>query len=154
MVLVLVAAAWFMFPEMLNNIFHKEVTELVLGEESATSESDSEIPHDLGAEGTAAEVEKPPKAVPVETPGNREPVSAVRPSGKQYYVVAGCFLELKNAENYVQTLRDNGYDASVFGMRKNLHTVCFNSHTSKQAAIEELYRIQDSYDPHVWVLYY
>jgi SPOR domain len=78
----------------------------------------------------------------------------VQPEAKRYYVVAGCFSELKNAQNYMQSLLDQGYDASIFGTHKNLHAVCFNSHSSKQDAVNELNRIRSGFDPKAWVLYY
>jgi len=87
-------------------------------------------------------------------PGYQEPVPDARPSGKKYYVVAGCFADINNAENYVRTLRQKGYDASIFGKRDNLHAVCFSAHTSRQAAAEELSLIRDTYDPSAWLLYY
>ncbi|MBA7589460.1 hypothetical protein ES708_31545 [subsurface metagenome] len=150
----LLAATWFMFPEMVDSILRKDVAEAVVEKEPVYSESGTEIPPVQEPEGTDKEAEKTPETVPDEMSGTRKPVPAVQPAGKQYYVVAGCFEELKNAKNYVGALRDKGYDASVFGMRKNLHAVCFNAHPSKQAAIEELHQIQDRFDPNAWVLYY
>jgi len=76
------------------------------------------------------------------------------PPANQYYVVAGCFRNLNNAENYVTTLTGNGYDARIFGMRKGLHAVCFNAHPDRAAAIAEMNRIRNDFDPTAWVLYY
>ncbi|MFC2115535.1 SPOR domain-containing protein [Bacteroidota bacterium] len=150
-VLLLLAAAWFMFPETFSNILHKEVSEVVVTEQFAEGEEDAETPAvqepDVSSELPADDV----KEKEIKSP---EPEPVVEPQEKQYYVVAGCFAELKNAENYVSTLRAQGYDASIFGMHKNLHAVCFNAHSSKQAAIEELRRIRDTYDPNVWVLFH
>ncbi len=150
--LILLAVACLVFPERVSSVLHMEKKELPADETQAS------VPE---TEPAAAGLQEPAPAiesrVPLETadavPERQTPESVSQTEGR-YYVVAGCFADIRNAENYVTTLKNRGYDASVFGMRKNLHAVCFNSHPTRQDAIEELERIRDTYDPKAWVLYY
>jgi nucleoid DNA-binding protein len=152
MVIILLAAGWFLFPEKAEQLLSRQVTEsidqdpsLLDGIEGSDISSVDQTGTDQIGEGETGEAgleETEAVALPVQ------------PEGKRYYVVAGCFSELKNAQNYMQSLLDQGYDASIFGTHKNLHAVCFNSHSSKQDAVNELNRIRSGFDPKAWVLYY
>jgi hypothetical protein len=49
-------------------------------------------------------------------------------------------------------LKAKGFDAELFGRKNNLHAVSFSSHTSKEAAIQELSRIREEFDRNAWLL--
>ncbi len=180
LIIVLLAAAWFFFPEQVDSILKREMTGSLTGEETDLSVTGIDSPADEELEEAAdgenegaaageemetaageepetsmevpdetAEAESRAQGVPDDETGTGGPAAA-----KMYYVVAGCFADIKNAENYERLLRDQGYNASIFGTWKNLHAVCFSSHTSRQAALEELRHIRGSYDPKAWLLYY
>ena len=160
LVVILLVAGWFLFPEKANQLLNREVAESI-DQKPVHTDGDEEISED--AETIAEETVIPGEDQTGEDPTGESGVQEteavavtmpVKQQGRQYYVVAGCFTELNNAENYVKRLRDQGYDASIFGTHKNLHAVCFNSHPGKQDAVNELYRIRDSFDPNAWVLYY
>jgi hypothetical protein len=137
LLVILVVIAWFVFPEKVNTIMNRQAA------------SENEIPAE-----PVQEIQAPVEEEPV--PAEPEPeIPAVQvPPGKQYYVVAGCFEKIENAESYVTNLKGKGYDSRIFGMRKNLHAVCFNSHPDKSEALSEMNRIRLQYDPSAWVLYY
>jgi len=174
-ILVLLAAAWFFMPDKIDR-FKKEVSEAILEEEGAATESGDGMTGTQQPLGTDEQSESENVVSEAQT-AERQDVAAgkaavtlteeadeetialetstpAQQAGKKYYVVAGCFKDIGNARNYLQTLKDKGYDASVFGMREDLHAVCFNSHPTRQAAVKEMYRVRDSYDPKAWVLYY
>ena len=75
--------------------------------------------------------------------------------GKQYYIIAGCFEVEQNADNYVQTLKEKGYDnAKKFRKIGRLHAVCFNSYRNHQDALNALRRIQSDYEANAWLMEY
>lgn len=146
LVIILLAAGWFLFPEKAEQLLGRQVTESIDQDPSLLdgiegSDEDNEVMSDetdiLGVDQTGT-----------------DQTNVGQAEGKKYYVVAGCFSELKNAQNYMQSLLDQGYDASIFGTHKNLHAVCFNSHSSKQDAVNELNRIRSGFDLKAWILYY
>lgn len=178
---ILAFGAWFFFPEQVDRLLNRPPSETMMEESSPGSQEgqqqDAEgITEDIETQGTGSEIPDAdqetagavtePSGAATET-GIQEtagtdrartetesPAVSGRPAGKQYYVVAGSFSNLRNAEGLVRTLRDQGYDASVFARRNNLHTVCYSSHTTRQAAIAEMNRIRQTHDPDAWVLYY
>jgi hypothetical protein len=180
LIAALLVAGWYLFPEKMSRILpdglsqrlNKEApavsgTETSQGGEQAETGGQAEalsIPAEEQAEASEEMAESsqefaeesgglPEISKEVES-GISETVPTVPAAGKKYYIVAGCFADIRNAENYVRTLRAKGYDASVFGKRDNLHAVCFSSFASKQAATRELRRIQSTFDPSAWILYY
>lgn len=154
LLVVLVAAAWLIYPEKVNNLLSRKAvigTDVVAGpvEESSPAEEASRPAAlqggetgQVGIQGSAPQDMQPPSQVQETAPG------------AQYYVVAGLFRSRHNAEAYVNTLVSKGYDSRIFGMRKGMHAVCFSSHPGRQEALAEMNRIRIDYDPTAWVLYY
>jgi len=68
-----------------------------------------------------------------------------------YFVVAGCFKEKENADGLVKKLRRKGFDAGIFGKKRNLHLVCYGSYTNKSAAKEALSEIKSNENPGAWL---
>ena len=64
--------------------------------------------------------------------------SSKKASAAEYYLVAGCFSNFKNAERLVAQLKKEGYKASLIGKLNNLHLVSFTSFNSYDAAQEGL----------------
>ena len=71
-----------------------------------------------------------------------------------FYVVAGVFIHRDNAERYVETLKSRGYDASIFGRRKNMYGVSFRAFGTRQEALSYMERIRAEFEPRAWVLHY
>jgi hypothetical protein len=144
--MILIVVAWFVFPDQVSKVLNREtVVEGQLPVEELPAEQPP--PEETIEEETVSEEISPP------LPPGEEPAGQAQET-RQYYVVAGCFENIENAESHVKTLRSMGYDSRIFGMRDNLHAVCFNSHTRRAEALAEMYRIRQEYEPAAWILYY
>ena len=104
-------------------------------------------------EAGTTETVPPEKEVPQTT--ERDVLSPeIISGGPKYYVVAGCFEYRVNADSYIEQLQAQGYNSELFGTWKNLYAVSFSSFTTKDQALQEMYRIRQSVEPEAWVLYY
>ena len=56
----------------------------------------------------------------------------------------GAFQIKENAERLVKQLRDQGYDASIAGMKDNLYLVAYGHYDVRSEAVEDLCRVQAS----------
>ncbi|MBW6483329.1 MAG: SPOR domain-containing protein [Vicingaceae bacterium] len=63
---------------------------------------------------------------------------ALKQKQLRYHIIAGCFSEKKNAKRMVIQLQKKGFDASIIGQRKGLWTVSYNSHFSRNQALDAL----------------
>jgi len=75
---------------------------------------------------------------------------------KKYHIIGGSFSSEKNASQFVETLKENGYNkALIIGQRNELYTVSFGGYDSKDDAKEQADRIiSDGKFQGAWVLYY
>ncbi|MCH3881366.1 MULTISPECIES: HU domain-containing protein [Tenacibaculum] len=72
---------------------------------------------------------------------------------KNFHVVAGAFEFPENAEKKVNELKEKGFNAAIIGKNKwGLTQVTFNSFSSKNEAINSLYRIQKTVSKDAWLL--
>ena len=56
----------------------------------------------------------------------------------KYYLVAGCFLNINNAQRLVSRLNDQGHSSKILEQNdRGLHMVAFGSYTSKSDAIRD-----------------
>jgi nucleoid DNA-binding protein len=172
LIIVLLAVAWFFFPEQVDRVMKKDMTTAVseedieaaapeMPEEGQTETGSGSVEEELstGQEETSPGQEEMAASEEAETAAFQAAESSGEeiprtPGVKMYYVVAGCFASLDNARNYERLLRDQGYEASIFGTWKDLHAVCFSSHTTREAALYELRNIRSSHDTKAWLLYY
>ena len=171
LIIILLVAAWFFFPDEVNRILAGKSAEIETTEEPVSDESALQETTSGSEEETAIEMEQDQGEITGETdaPGSEtgedaaqeaeaepetepEPPPAVQT--KKYYIVAGMFSSRTNAENYVVTLKAKGYDAELFGRKDNLYAVSFSSHLSKEAAVLEMNRIREQFNPKAWLLYY
>lgn len=75
------------------------------------------------------------------------------PDQKYYSIIAGSFRSLKNAENKVAALKDEGYPAAFAQVNpKGLHRVAYGRYTSKKEAINMLYFIKYTLEQEAWYL--
>ncbi|MCH3883771.1 HU domain-containing protein [Tenacibaculum aquimarinum] len=72
---------------------------------------------------------------------------------KNFHIVAGAFEFPENAEKKVNQLKEKGFNAAIIGKNKwGLTQVTFNSFSSKNEAINSLYRIQKTVSKDAWLL--
>lgn len=70
-----------------------------------------------------------------------------------YYIVAGAFREIRNANNLVMKLQEQGYPASIADTtHRGLFVVSIQSFTDKQEAFRQLKTIRSNGQPEAWVL--
>lgn len=72
---------------------------------------------------------------------------------KNFHIIAGAFEFPENAEKKVNQLKEKGFNAAIIGKNKwGLTQVTFNSFSSKNEAINSLYRIQKTVSKDAWLL--
>ncbi len=184
LIIILLVAAWFFFPDEVNRILagkpaEIETTEEAVSDASALQGSTSgdegqtadetaqdqveitgetvtpggETANDATVETEAGLTDSESVEEP-ETEPETEPAPPPAGQSRKYYIVAGMFSSRANAEAYVATLKAKGYDAELFGRKNNLYAVSFSSHVSKEAAVREMNRIREQFNPDAWLLYY
>ncbi len=95
---------------------------------------------------TEKEIEKPLEAV------KERPSAEAKISGT-YHIIAGCFGDEANAENYVSRLKTRGYDAGILDFHKNLHRVKLESFDDYSTALSTLQTMRnDGSFPNAWLL--
>jgi cell division protein FtsN len=159
--IIIFIAAWFIFPDPVRNIFitdQSDVEDIVSAEEIETTAGESSPEafqetepgqEETGMTETTSSGDEEP---PVTEETSKE--TMITPGEKKYYIVAGCFASRENAENYAEELQNKGYNSQLFGRRKNLYAVSFNSYSTKDQALREMNRIRQSIEPDAWVLFY
>ncbi len=68
-----------------------------------------------------------------------------------HFVIAGAFGDPENAENLLQTLKEEGFDAVLAGTSGKLELVAFGSYTTKKAARKALQEIKAKGYAQAWV---
>ena len=64
---------------------------------------------------------------------------------KQYYIIAGCFKEVENANKLLEKLKSEGFAASVVDTTSSgLIRVCFSGHSSMNEALKSIVKIKIS----------
>lgn len=72
---------------------------------------------------------------------------------EQYYIVAGAFKEIKNAQKLVKELKEKGFNAEIIGQTPNgLYRVSFNFYVDRSSADAQLTSIRSTYNRSAWVL--
>ncbi|MFN5620997.1 MAG: SPOR domain-containing protein [Flavobacteriales bacterium] len=61
-----------------------------------------------------------------------------------FALIGGAFQVKENAERLVNQLKAQGYDASLAGMKDNLHLVAYGHYDVRSEAVEDLRRVQSS----------
>lgn len=68
-----------------------------------------------------------------------------------YYIVGGCFSVYENAQNFLNKLQSEGYNASIIGKRNNLYTVVYGTYSTRKEAAEKLQAIREN-NASAWLL--
>lgn len=119
----------------------------------ALLQSDKEVVHIAFSEEDTASIAvrlKEPVAtvaIPVNTYVATPEILAMR-----YHVVGGCFSELQNAHNLVDSLRAKGYAAYILDQHKGLYRVTFGNFTRRKEALEVLAEVKSSEMQGAWLL--
>ncbi|HET6245553.1 MAG: HU-CCDC81 and SPOR domain-containing protein [Bacteroidetes bacterium] len=69
-----------------------------------------------------------------------------------FFVIAGCFGVIENAENLISILKSKGYKAKIVDQNKGLYRVCYNGFNTKDEAIDLLVEIKNGENPGAWIL--
>lgn len=70
----------------------------------------------------------------------------------RFHVIGGCFSVFENAEKMVEELKQAGYNASIIGKHKDLYAVSYNSFTTREEALEELFKVKSNHNQKAWLL--
>lgn len=81
---------------------------------------------------TAAMLEE--TAEPTNEPADMMQETKKQISAQKVYIVAGAFKYEKNANEYVRTLKNMGYNAEIIGVVRGLHYVSYETHNSYDQA--------------------
>ena len=80
-------------------------------------------------------------------------LSVSKETVKNFHVIAGAFQFPENAAKKVKQLKKKGFNAKIIGVNKwGLTQVAFNSYSNKKDAINNLYKIQDTFSKDAWLL--
>ena len=145
-------ALFILKPELIQNL---KISELLnLSDKKGTSE----IKITPKVQDTT-EVQKPvsiPDTSAVDTTSQNNTMldsQATQGSTESYHIISASFRIKANADNYVQTLTQKGYDSKVFFVpEKGLYMVSYNSYASEALANEALLKIQSTENANAWVL--
>jgi len=88
--------------------------------------------------------------LPIEKPV-AQPAALV--SQKKYFLIAGSFESLVNAEKLIAQFKTDGYEPELAGQTENgLYRVAISVYRQKDEALARLKKIRESYNPNVWIL--
>lgn len=77
----------------------------------------------------------------------------VQNTNGNFHIISASFRIKENADNYVQTLKQKGYDSKSFFLNdKGLYVVSYNSYATKAEADEALLKIQSTENANAWIL--
>lgn len=73
-----------------------------------------------------------------------------QPTGK-YHVIGGAFRIKENAQNFLNALRTEGFDAKMAGRKDDLYLVAYGSYNSIEEARNALQNIRSVNNKHAWL---
>jgi len=87
-----------------------------------------------------------PADLPIEKPAELVPQ-------KKYFLIAGAFESMVNAEKLIQQFKADGFQPELAGQTdKGLYRVAIAAFVQKEEALAELNKIRENYNPNVWFL--
>lgn len=142
---------WFVFNDRISNVFKKSRNEVII---SKNIDSDNEATEALNTEeAIKEETLNVPENLSDKQQSLSTPVANVN-SEKKYYIVAGCFKDLNNANSLVNELKSKGYKSEKFGRIGSLHAVSYDSFIDKNAATVKLREIRQAEKKDAWIIFY
>jgi hypothetical protein len=83
---------------------------------------------------------------------NQNDTSMKTVSGR-FYIISASFRVKENSENYVQTLKEKGYNSQVIFLQdKGMYVVSYNSFATQAEAEQALSKIRETVNPGAWLL--
>jgi hypothetical protein len=74
-------------------------------------------------------------------------------NSEKFAIIAGCFSTIENAEKYVTELKNQGYDAKIFGTTKSgLHRVAISTFDNEVDALKNLAHLHSNFSGNTWLL--
>lgn len=70
----------------------------------------------------------------------------------RYSVIAGCFSQQTNAENYLAPIREQGYPGAFLMQRGSMYYVCFGQYATIEEAKADLAEIKANANNKAWIL--
>ena len=71
----------------------------------------------------------------------------------KFYIIAGSFKRIENAEKYAEGIRSKGYETEIIKSDKNLIRISIYTFTDETSALKELYKLREKADlKSVWIL--
>lgn len=98
-----------------------------------------------------AEEDDIPRQIAEELKSNNVQTKQVVSNTNKYYIVAGCFANETNADNFLIKLQSQGYNAEKFGKVRSLHGVSYESYGNRSEALNALRRIRKQTGSDAWL---
>ncbi|PLX10781.1 MAG: hypothetical protein C0594_04380 [Marinilabiliales bacterium] len=121
---------------------------------SETKAKVDEPENNIGTEELAAEpaIEEP-ETVSEQAEETKPEKNVISPAPEKgnYFVVVGCFAQKGMADDYVQKIKSQGFDAHIFGKIGKYHAITTGSYSSMAEANKALNNFNASVDPDGWV---
>lgn len=93
--------------------------------------------------------QEPVKETKPESPKQTQTASA---SQGDYIIIAGCFRSQENAHDFVEELKQKGYEASIQGKTpQGLHRVVYGVYSHRRNALNALNKIHDEENSGAWL---
>ncbi len=134
-----------------NNIFtDKKTTEQKIDDEPKKESSQTD--NSKSASASRSELEEKidqmteaQKALDYET-------NQTKQTSEQYHIIAGSFASKSNALVYKRELEKKGYKPTLLERDGNGYRVAIKTYNNKPEALNELYRLRDTYKESLWLL--
>ena len=105
---------------------------------------------------TIHEIDTVQQIVPdvVVNPVDEPVVKAILPYAEllPYSVIAGCFSQQSNAENYLKPIQEQGYPGAFLMQRGSMYYVCFGQYATIEEAKADLAEIKANANNKAWIL--
>ena len=136
----------FLYPDKEDSLNHKENKKIVFGKRRVIKQDSAKNIEQLIDNATRKEV-----ALYYSEPEDNKNEEFISQSNK-YYLVAGSFKRLENAQRLKTTLLNDGYNPQILQTDNGYFRVTLSSFDSRNIAIRELERIRKGLNRTVWIL--
>jgi len=76
-----------------------------------------------------------------------------KPEFSKFYIIAGSFKQIENAEKFAEEIRAKGYNTEIIESGENLIRISIYTFTDETLALKELYKLRQKADlKSVWIL--
>ena len=133
---------------------HK-ATSVDLSAKTEQKKKDAEIQAEEVTENILIEpITEEPKTNEISIPAEETEITEIiKPEDYKYFIIAGSFKIINNAEKLIHQLNAKGYNAGIVGQNKyNYYRVCFNGYINRSEAEQQLAIIRKEENPAAWIL--